>query len=1143
MQSNVLFFKAMFFKIMFFKALFFNIARRQLWNRFFAALLTLFCLTAVAPVYAFHFPWDQGHDTTDLEDPEDPGPCEDGECENDPCNSGSQGSPVYLATGHFIWSETDISLKGRPNLSVDRTFNSHDPRVGLLGAGWSMGCDKELIYTVRYQIENNNRTQINEYVRRLANGKRYVYSQQSDGTFVGSGLFDVVIRQPDNTARLQWRNGNYNVFAETGKLLSEVDRKGNAIHYTYDVQGRLIQKADTNGRSLNYEYNTNGLVSIIRDHTDREWQYGYDENANLISVTDPLGGIRRYEYDQYQPPGDGHIYSHLTRVTDASGVAETEVTYSGTKVSSYRELENTFTYQYNTANRQVTKTDSQNSRWVFTYNETGQFIRIDAPLNRITLYERDTDSLITKITDPSGTAYSYTYDQYSNRVSQTDTRGTIATTYDNQKPWPLTITSRSGRVTTLAYDANGNPLNVTDSAGQTTGLVWSTQGDLLQTTNALGHQATISYNSQGLPLTSSDALGRTTQYQYDALNNLIQVTNPAGEVAQYQYDALDRVIAYTDGNGDVTTYIYDSANRTLQVSAPNGHTVQYGYDTFGRLTQNIFYDGTTHSYQYRNDNMLAQMIRPDNIIITFNYDTAKRLTQRTMGSEDTYNYRYNLRDELISVQNTTGTVSLTYDEFGRTLSETANNETSLYQYSNENEITQITSLGSNQSHQFDMRGLLSQIDINGSTYSYIYDALQRVTALNRSTATNSLFQYDVANQLTQINHGNGQRNYLYQYDSASRVSQWQGIANEIRDYNYDQANRLTQVQSVTAPETFNYDALGNRQNNNAQFDIANRITENNHFAYVYDINGNRTQKTNKTTGEVERYTYNSLNQLIGYQVYPDNAPTTAAITHYSYHYGPLERRWRKTNHIANTTTEFYWSGSRLIGENKSGVVRRYILEAITPVGFIENGDVYHYFRDHLGTAHEITDNNGGLVWQGNYNSFGEVSEVVNVIDNNMRFAGQYWDEEAGLHYNYYRNYDPSLGRYLQSDPIGLAGGINTYGYVNGNPLKYIDPYGLTEKCITILKLPFYDVQACKEDGKHDDTCDADQEAKDAKRMSKKELDKAAKNNGYKDAHDMKRDYNMDSKSDIFVDRHGNLYEGPRQGAGTPQPLGINKHGI
>ncbi|MCP3670952.1 MAG: hypothetical protein GY814_11070, partial [Gammaproteobacteria bacterium] len=147
------------------------------------ALFLVFCLSSIQPAHAFHFPWDQGHDTTEPEDPKDPGPCEGSECENDPCNGGSQGSPVYLATGHFIWSETDIDLKGRPRLAVERTFNSHDPRVGLLGNGWSMSCDRGLLYTVRYENDNNTTTQIREFVRRLPNGKRYVYAEQADGTF------------------------------------------------------------------------------------------------------------------------------------------------------------------------------------------------------------------------------------------------------------------------------------------------------------------------------------------------------------------------------------------------------------------------------------------------------------------------------------------------------------------------------------------------------------------------------------------------------------------------------------------------------------------------------------------------------------------------------------------------------------------------------------------------------------------------------------------------------------------------------------------------------------------------------------------------------------------------------------------------
>jgi len=104
----------------------------QLLNPLLVVLLAFLCLTAIAPVQAFHFPWDQGHDTTNPNDPNDPGPCEGPECENDPCNGSSTGSPVYLATGQLIWSETDIVLKGRP------AFRSIVPliRMTLVWAYW-----------------------------------------------------------------------------------------------------------------------------------------------------------------------------------------------------------------------------------------------------------------------------------------------------------------------------------------------------------------------------------------------------------------------------------------------------------------------------------------------------------------------------------------------------------------------------------------------------------------------------------------------------------------------------------------------------------------------------------------------------------------------------------------------------------------------------------------------------------------------------------------------------------------------------------------------------------------------------------------------------------------------------------------------
>lgn len=104
-------------------------------------------------------------------------------------------------------------------------------------------------------------------------------------------------------------------------------------------------------------------------------------------------------------------------------------------------------------------------------------------------------------------------------------------------------------------------------------------------------------------------------------------------------------------------------------------------------------------------------------------------------------------------------------------------------------------------------------------------------------------------------------------------------------------------------------------------------------------------------------------------------------------------------------------------------------------------ETYYFHNDHLGTPQALTSDSQQIVWRGDYQPFGDVEESVNTVTQNLRFPGQYFDQETRLHYNLFRDYDTDLGRYIESDPIGLVGGLSTYSYALGNPVLYSDPTG------------------------------------------------------------------------------------------------------
>jgi len=269
---------------------------------------------------------------------------------------------------------------------------------------------------------------------------------------------------------------------------------------------------------------------------------------------------------------------------------------------------------------------------------------------------------------------------------------------------------------------------------------------------------------------------------------------------------------------------------------------------------------------------------------------------------------------------------------------------------------------------------------------------------------------------------------------------------------YDAADRLTAASGKYGALSYSYDGNGNRTSEtvNGAVHIAtyqagsNRMTLlQNVVGYTLDAAGNATMRGS-----------------VSYPVGADNRtahvfrPDGSLLADYAYN--GLGLRTKRVLYPTGSAAQYYYSvydaEGRQIGEyNASGaVLNEYVFG---PAGRVARlgagyGDTQWHHNDHLGTSQALSNTLGKVVWKGSYEPFGKLSEEKDpdgdgVPTNNwQRFPGQSWDWESGTYYNYHRSYDPISGRYTQSDPIGLVGGMNTYGYLGGNPLNSIDPTGL-----------------------------------------------------------------------------------------------------
>ena len=363
------------------------------------------------------------------------------------------------------------------------------------------------------------------------------------------------------------------------------------------------------------------------------------------------------------------------------------------------------------------------------------------------------------------------------------------------------------------------------------------------------------------------------------------------------------------------------------------------------------------------------------------------------------------------------------------------------------------------SYQFDTLNRLQSASLLSPTaVSLAYYDNGNVQQQTQANGTTSAYQYAANGPLKQVDVNGGvldQR--VYTYDANRNVDTITSLLGT-HDYGYDNLNRLTQalhpVGSGLSPEDFAYDAVGNREDTVDpllwEYDTNNRLNPSPSTTYAYDSDGNQTQR--QVGAITETFTYDHENRL---SQYSDGTTTT------DYMYDPFGRRLTKTSN--GITTWYWWDGNRLLAEydNSGNVLKRYayLPGQYVPTQMADANGTYTVHSDHLATPKKLTDSTGAVVWSAEHSAYGEAVLNEDVDNNgtsvtfNIRYPGQYYDSETNLHYNYYRYYDPRTGRYVTADPIGLNGGINLYGYAGGNPLYWIDPYGLSATTVPGFPIP------------------------------------------------------------------------------------------
>ncbi|GKS06013.1 hypothetical protein PSTH1771_13375 [Pseudomonas syringae pv. theae] len=614
----------------------------------------------------------------------------------------------------------------------------------------------------------------------------------------------------------------------------------------------------------------------------------------------------------------------------------------------------------------------------------------------------------------------------------------------------------------------------TDALNNTTTLERKPGGEVLRIDHPDGSRERFTYNAHGQVLTHTNGKDQTTHLARNARGLPVRRQDPKGLMVAYQYDKALRLVALTNENDATYTFAYDHSDRLIEEKRIDQLTRRFSYNLGGHLTQ-----VEETGYGEKGE-------RPQRSTY-FERDSIGRLLAR-LNDDARQDFQYDDSDRLLSIQRkptdsgrklgvTAEKLEFAYDILGRLTKEASPQGALAYDYDTLGNLTTLTlPTGQHLNHLYYGSGHLHQLNLDGQLISDIErDDLHREIYRTQGKLT-SCFGYDAvgrkawqyattlpAEKLSQIQnplikperyveHVYNAIHRRYEYDLAGELSRTLDKLRGEVSYEYEANGRLLEQNPKKRfeGEAFRYDAAGNRLNfNTSRFDHVkdNRLKEWRNHEYKYDAWGNLIEKI---VGIVrwQTFTYDSENRLVKTETMANSQVETTS----SYQYDSLGRRVGKQSNIKGQTDQkhFLWQGLRMLREESPEQSSLYLYEpgSYAPLARVDQKEgetentVYYYHTDQIGTPLEMTDAEGHIVWQAKYAPWGLIKQlVVNEVEQNLRFQGQYFDVETGLHYNTFRYYDPEIGRFITQDPIGLSGGDNLYLYAP-NPYGWVDPWGL-----------------------------------------------------------------------------------------------------